>query len=464
MADISPPKVLRVGIIQNNEFVEERLLRKRHPVTVGQATRNTFSVPSSAMPGQHLLFDVRAGVYHLRLRPGMSGKVAVDEQPFDLEDLKQKGLARPDGDGLAVALSERSRGRVVIGDVTFLFQFVAAPPPPSRLQLPAAIRGGLIRAMDWPFVSVLMGSFVFQVFSIAFITTRDYPEPPRGIDTLPDRFVRLLEKTDEPPKVVKDEKTDDESKEKDETKPDETEKVADTEKKAEPRKPLTEEQVRKKAERMRVAAVKNKTILKFLGTTGGDGPGTIVDTLKGGAIDVKMAEAFDGASGLEVADSDSQLRDRRTAMGAAGGTGQVAGLEDGALEAKGVGPVASGQKGGEVDVKGSVQLKRLTDDDIVGTGVLSSERIAQVVGRRKSAIKSCYEKQLRHNSKLAGKVKIQFTIEESGRVSNARVVEDTMGDALVGKCIATNIERWRFDKPDGGSVTVAFPFVFAPSN
>ena len=116
------------------------------------------------------------------------------------------------------------------------------------------------------------------------------------------------------------------------------------------------------------------------------------------------------------------------------------------------------------DVKGSVELKRLRDDDVVGTGVLSPASIASVVGRRKSAIKSCYEKQLRHNSKLAGKVRIQFTIEQSGRVSSVKVVEDTLSDPLVGKCIANAVQRFRFDKPDGGSVTVAYPFVFAPSS
>ncbi|MEZ4468539.1 MAG: hypothetical protein R3F43_29895 [bacterium] len=46
---------------------------------------------------------------------------------------------------------------------------------------------------------------------------------------------------------------------------------------------------------------------------------SIVDTLKSGAIDLKMAEAFDGASGLQVADSDSQVR--RSADGGPVGTG-----------------------------------------------------------------------------------------------------------------------------------------------
>ncbi|MEZ4468540.1 MAG: AgmX/PglI C-terminal domain-containing protein [bacterium] len=106
----------------------------------------------------------------------------------------------------------------------------------------------------------------------------------------------------------------------------------------------------------------------------------------------------------------------------------------------------------------------MRDDDVVGTGVLSSASIAQVVGRRKSAIKSCYEKQPAPQQQAGRQVRVQFTIEQSGRVSSVRVVEDTLSDPLVGKCIANAIQRFRFDKPDGGSVTVAFPFVFAPSS
>ncbi|MCB9547274.1 MAG: AgmX/PglI C-terminal domain-containing protein [Myxococcales bacterium] len=461
MAQAGNPKILRVGIIQNNEFIEERLLRKRHSVTIGQASGNTFSVPSSSLPRQFALFELKGGQYHLNIRPGMSGKVAVDDQPLDFDALRGKGLARPSGTGdgqLSMALSEGHRGRVVVGDVTFLFQFVTPPPPPSRLQLPAAVRGGLVRSLDWPFVTTVLASFVVQVFSIAFIVTRDYPEPPRGIDALPDRFVRMLEADVKPPEVKKEEVSDEK---KDEEK--DPDKVEEKVEKVEPKKAVerSPEEVAKKVEKARVARVRNNTILKFIGTNGGDGEGSIVDTLKSGAIDLKMAEAFDGASGLQVADSEDQVRDRR--MAGLSGTGRVAGIDNDALRAKDTGPVETGAKR-EVAVKGSVELKRLRDDDVVGTGVLSPASIASVVGRRKSAIKSCYEKQLRHNSKLAGKVRIQFTIEQSGRVSSVKVVEDTLSDPLVGKCIANAVQRFRFDKPDGGSVTVAFPFVFAPSS
>ncbi|MEZ4468538.1 MAG: hypothetical protein R3F43_29890 [bacterium] len=149
MAQAGTQKILRVGIIQNNEFIEERLLRKRHSVTIGQGSGNTFAVPSTSLPRQFTLFEVKGGTYQLNIRPGMSGKVAVDDQPLDFEALRTKGLARPSGAGdgeLAMPLNEGHRGRVVVGDVTFLFQFVTGAAAALSLQLPAAVRGGLVPA------------------------------------------------------------------------------------------------------------------------------------------------------------------------------------------------------------------------------------------------------------------------------------------------------------------------------
>ncbi|MCA9559589.1 MAG: TonB family protein [Myxococcales bacterium] len=471
MAQGRDRKILRIGIIQNGKIIEERLLRKRESVTIGQSPRNTFVLPSSGIPKSATLFELKGGVYTLNFRPQMSGKVSVEDAVLDFKALREQNLAKKRGDHYALPLSEKSRGKVVVDDVTLLFQFVTPPPPPSKLQLPASVRQGWLKGLDWPFVSIMLGSFVFQVFSVAFMVTRDYPEPPRGIEALPDRFVKMIVEPPEaktpPPEKDSEEKKDEEGDIKEEV----------VEKKPEPKpepKPQPKPEPEDKpevakgpedpaAKEARLRKIKeevaSKTILKQLGSMGGEGPGGLVDSLKEGAVDVKMAEAFDGASGVVVADRDTKARDRRGRAKA--GAGKVAGLQDGDLKAKGGGPVDTGSKGKEVSVKGTVAVKK--PSEAFGTGVLDSSAIAKVVSRRKGAIKSCYEKQLKRNPKLAGKVKVQFTILQSGRVSNARVLEDTTGDPAVGKCIVSGMARWRFPKPDGGDVTVAFPFVFAPS-
>jgi TonB family protein len=469
MAQGRDRKILRIGIIQNGKIIEERLLRRRESVTVGQSSRNTFVLPLVGVPKSFTVFELRGGVYHLNFRPEMSGKVSVDSSVLGFDALRSQNLATRRGDVFSLALSEKSRGKVVVDDLTLLFQFVQ-PPPPARLQLPASVRGSIWRGLDWPYVSSLLGSAVVQIFGLLFVTMQDYPEKPKSIADLPDRFVQaVFKKKDVPvPKPKVNDTAKDDTKEGDEPK----EKVAE---KAPP-KPVkrtvvpkvapealtTEQKARRDAKRKAAMAakVRSKTILSQLGSKGGDGPGTIVDSLVGGATDVSMKDAFDGASGVMLADSAGAARDTRRRVG--GGTGKVAGIDKDAVRAKGGGRVASGKKGSEVKVKGTLKVKR--PSEAFGTGVLDSAEIAKVVRRRKGAVKNCYERQLKRNPKLAGTVKIQFTIQQSGRIGQATVLQNTTGDSGLGTCIVSQIKRWRFRKPDGGSVTVAYPFVFAPSN
>jgi TonB family protein len=321
------------------------------------------------------------------------------------------------------------------------------------------VRGGILNTLDWPFVSTLMASFVIQVFSVAFIVTRDYPEPPSGLENLPDRFAEFLKEQPEIKKVKPKKVTKDDDKEE---KDPEKEKPKEEPVKKKPKKveEVVKEARKKAREKRRIAKkVNNKTILKFIGVKG-DGEGGILNTLKDGHTDTAIADAFSGG-GMMVAEESGASRDRRRETGQ---TGKIAGLGDDALTAKGpAGPVKSGKKR-ETAVRGKVKIKRLRNDEMVGTGVLDSNSVSKVVKRRSRAIKNCYEKRLKLNNKLKGKVKVRFTIEQSGRARKVSVVSNTTGDSVVGTCIANQIKRWRFPKPDGGSVTVAFPFVFTPSN
>ena len=50
------PKILRIGIVQGGRIVEERLVRQREHITIGQSAKNMFVVPSDALPRQWMLF------------------------------------------------------------------------------------------------------------------------------------------------------------------------------------------------------------------------------------------------------------------------------------------------------------------------------------------------------------------------------------------------------------------------
>ncbi len=79
------------------------------------------------------------------------------------------------------------------------------------------------------------------------------------------------------------------------------------------------------------------------------------------------------------------------------------------------------------------------------------------------AIQGCYEKELKQNPNLKGKVVVRFSITTGGRASEIEIEQDTMGNDAVGSCIKTVIRGWVFPfKPDS-DVSVAYPFVFSPA-
>ena len=93
-------------------------------------------------------------------------------------------------------------------------------------------------------------------------------------------------------------------------------------------------------------------------------------------------------------------------------------------------------------------------------GSLDAAIIDQVVRKNLAGLKYCYERELNRNPKLRGKVVVQFTIGLSGTVTEAFVESSTLGNASAEDCILRRIRRWRFPRPAGGSVLVAYPFVF----
>ena len=71
-----PPrqKILRIGVILGDKIVEEKLIRDRGPVSIGQSAKNTFPVPAPELPRSWPLFTVSGGRYVLHVADSMVGR------------------------------------------------------------------------------------------------------------------------------------------------------------------------------------------------------------------------------------------------------------------------------------------------------------------------------------------------------------------------------------------------------
>jgi len=168
-----------------------------------------------------------------------------------------------------------------------------------------------------------------------------------------------------------------------------------------------------------------------------------------GGIGGDLDAAFDGISGVGVAMGNGD----RTTRGGAGG------------EAASIGGLATAG-GGQVGLGGKreTSLGSVAAEAPEVDGALDSDAIAKVVRGRMKMVQDCYERELKRDPSLAGKIEIEFTIDEEGRVVEAVVANNKMGSDAVGECIVSRLKRWRFPKPEGGSVTVNFPFIFTASS
>ncbi|MCD6497914.1 MAG: TonB family protein, partial [Deltaproteobacteria bacterium] len=96
-------------------------------------------------------------------------------------------------------------------------------------------------------------------------------------------------------------------------------------------------------------------------------------------------------------------------------------------------------------------------------GSLDKSIIRRVIRRHLNEIRYCYvSRGLASNKRLAGQVKVQFVISQTGRVSSVGIVSSSLHHPGTEACIRSAVRRWKFPKPEGGIVIVKYPFNFKP--
>jgi TonB family protein len=437
------PKVLRIGIIQSGKIIEERIVRRRETVTFGPNEKNTFVLPASDIPvSKYELFETRGGPYTMCFTDAMQGRVSIDGEVNELSDLKTSGKARKRGKVYQLQLNEAARGKIVIGESTVLFQFVAPPPIQPRPQLPAAVRGGMMRNVDWFVTTLWVVSFLLHSGVIVWWETTDWP-----VVSAWDRYMQLEE-------LITPEQA---TWEKKKAAVEEGEGELEDEEAEEGEEEQEEQKKGPSKKAALAAAIAEQGINKILGTLGGDSEGAIADVLRGGDVGADQDDLLSQVSGVGVATSETA----GSLKGPAGGKGSGEAADISQIKVKGGdATVKTAGPGPEKKIKGKVKKKKPIASG--GTGMMSASDVAKVVNRRLGAIKGCYEQALKRNPTLAGKVTIRFTISGSGKVTTARTTLNELTPA-VGNCMVSAFKRFRFPPPEGGTVTFEYPFMFTPA-
>lgn len=89
--------------------------------------------------------------------------------------------------------------------------------------------------------------------------------------------------------------------------------------------------------------------------------------------------------------------------------------------------------------------------------------IEQVFQKNKGAIYSIYNRALRKDPTLQGKVVIELTIASSGKVIKARIISSELNNPRLEKKLIARVKLFRFKPGKAAQVTVKYPIDFLPS-
>ena len=436
-------RILRIGVLLAGKIVEERLIRERTSVSVGQSMKNTFSVPVEGLPLEFTLFalDPQTHKYSLRFLKGMDGRVSdASSQVQTLDQLRSK--AQPVGDYYVVPLTESSRGKLSIGDLTVLFQFVTEPPRQPRPMLPASVRGTFADRFD-PRLSVIMGSSIIAHFAIViFALLMDVDNGDSTADRAynltfkPETYTAELQLPPEPEKK-QDAGSDAGSA------PKEKEPEKKTPERVVPTKPSEKPAADPNAGRDAAAkevAMKNEQAKALAALLVGDddtgkAEGDMGKRRPGADLGQQIADVREGNKTPTIGGNTG--RSSRGNGSPTTGTGHGPGVDTGdAGSGVGSGKVAETTPTGRI----SVSTKQASEDTTLSAdAVLSKIQSAYMAG-----IKRCYKEYLKKDASARGKVALNFTVNATGRVTSGSA--DGVAPE-VDSCIGNQMGSWTFPKP-----------------
>lgn len=437
----TPERPLRVALLWNGALQAEQILSRPREVKLGSGRDALFALPQGVAEVADMTVLVPQGAgYALQPSPALGGFLCVDGQQQPAAALR---APQPIGPG--------DYGVVTLGSVALFFQHVkpANLTAPARLDRDYAALACLGLSL---FLHVALLLFLFLVAAKEFA-----PAGELELDTeLVKRFMVVPPPIDEPllaRPTSGNELKDPGLRDRDEGGGKKHEQAAGRVGKKDAPQPDT-----KLAGEPKDATVAKVSNLGLLGVLRGGGPASGLHS----ALDTPSLDKMLGGLGAVqtvVGRGSEGLGLRGSGQGGGGkgqgslfGAGEI-GTGIGAKSGKGRG------RGETVGAKAKEAKLSLDERGAQVRGFLSKEQIDRVVRANQAAIKYCFEAEMQHQPKLEGAVHMNWRIDLSGRVSSVRVAKSTLGNARVEGCMARQIKRWVFPKPDGGVVDVTYPFL-----
>ncbi len=446
-------------------FREGRLVAqtfaKRKSVLTGCHWRADLTDPQRTR-SRNVLLDRRFSRYRLVLPEGTTATFRKGTSRMTLDEMVLWGQAKRTRKGYIVPIDESISAEFSIGSATYrlsydkFIQHAASPEPAITGSVPFKYRFPGFSGPDIVFTGIILLVIAAQLLALNGLVR--YPVPDIiTLKTLPRRISRLILEPAPPPEKTRTSTAPTAEKAVEEKVLDEvpepvTDKPVDLPKEI----PGGKEAVRKKVSRVGVLGV-----LTGRGTAGRAVENSSLSALQlGSVLEKSLDEVLSEISGITVVPAGEE-------EGFADGTDTGAGLLD-------IESVIDSE-----NIRGPVKVSKLgvisgsgTGKSIAGkSGELKPEErkerstraISRVVAAHTGAIRYAYNRELRKNPALRGKIVLRFTISPGGEVTDCSVEETAMKWQPLEDTLVKMVLKWKFPAIPEGTVTVRYPFVFFQS-
>lgn len=208
------------------------------------------------------------------------------------------------------------------------------------------------------------------------------------------------------------------------------------------------------------SSVGSKGVLALLSSSSSTASGSqVADILGGqGENNSDLDKALSGLSGIRTTAGTGS---DKSGSGVKGGRAQGDGSLDGLVSGLGKANAGSFERSGDLVLVSDSPLIEKSDKQ--GVAGRNQDDIQAVVLSHNKTIQYCYEKELKRNPSLKGKVVVRFTITPDGTVESVELVSSDLGNRRVERCIMSKIRRWSdFGEvdPSFGNTTIRQAYAF----
>jgi outer membrane biosynthesis protein TonB len=332
-------------------------------------------------------------------------------------------------------------------DLTFTSMGIST----ARAKFPTDLKMGFFKSLDREFIKVFLICIVvlYPLFLIGAF--RKMPKEPtmEEMEDLQARYAKLVLNKE----MVKEEEEQEEPKQAEQVQ--EKKKKKDIDRKKESvaqkraRKEASQAQRAKQREAMK-KQIENIGVFAELTAIGGTAsPAGAVKDLIGDMDAAASLSNLDLTSSSFVQKKAEKiaLRERRGER-SKGGTIETSGL--------------SKARGTTLKSTGKVELRNVDkiEGEAKGDASRSMKALNSVLRKYQPRLRRVYEKYLKRNPDLSGKIIIKFTIEADGSVSNIVVIKSDFNNKSLEKDLARRIKRIKFPSASG-KITIEWPLIFS---